>query len=279
MSEYHGIHPNLAEFALAVETLDPLPGNPRKGNVDAIAAALDTFGQVRPLVARRKDDGRYEILAGNHTFEAALRLDWTHVAVVVLDVDAEEGLAYAITDNRTVELGSTDDSLLYDALSAIIEDYGDLMEDLGWDEFELAVLDANMVTHDHEDTRGYVAPVLVVPVTDDDDDDDDNDADDDTPAVVPTPMVSPVARADAAGDVRLTAPESVDAREAVASGATAVNAAGTTRAVIQYTLTFDAYEQQKRWYEFMRYLRESSVYEGDTNVERLLNFVESHADF
>lgn len=258
----HMIHPNLADFAIPIDAFDHLPSNPRKGNVAAIAAALDAFGQVKPIVAREKDDGRYEVLAGNHTLDAARHLQWTHLAAVILNVDATEGLAYAISDNRTVELGATDEALLYDALGAIIEDYADLMEELGWDEFELAVLDGRADEMTDTDTRGYVAPVVITP-----------------PADAPAPMSAPVAVRAEDGEVRLEAPAGTNVREAVAAGSTAIGVAGDPRAVIQYTITFDTYEQQRRWYEFMRWLRESSAYAGDTNVERLLDFAESHADF
>lgn len=261
------IHPSLKEFAIEVDKFDHLPNNPRRGNVAAIAAALEEFGQVKPIVVRQKDD-RYEILAGNHTLDAAITLGWEHIAAIVLDVDAERGLAYAVTDNRTVELGYTDEELLYDALGAIIDDYGDLMEDLGWDEFELAVLDSNMTQVDNEDTRGYVAPVVISPFTETPK----------TPEPSPMNVIAPIAARDEDGEVRLTAPSQIDTKTAVTAGSTAVGAAGSTRAVIQYTLTFDTYEQQKRWYDFMRWLRESPVYSGDTNIERLLDFIESHSE-
>ena len=73
---------------------------------------------------------------------------------------------------------------------------------------------------------------------------------------------------------------------AVAAGATrylevpeVTFSGGGGSAVVQYTLVFDDADQQKDWYQFIRYLKSSPVYEGDTTSERLMNFVQSHADY
>lgn len=268
------IHPDLAHLAVPLDQLDALPANPHKGDVEAIMASYAEFGQVKPIVGRRKDDGRIEIVAGNHQTEGARRLGWDAIAVLVEDWDATRGLAFAITENRTQELGTDDDDLLYDALGVVIEDYGELLDDLGWDEFELAVLDSHSGGGHDDDVRGYIAPVIINPP---------GDTSSPSPSPSPTSLsghapVAPVTETDADGEVRLRAPESVDERTAVTAGSTAVGAAGTTRAVIQYTLTFDDYEQQQRWYRFMRWLRAAPAYVGETNVERLLDFIDAHAE-
>lgn len=51
------------------------------------------------------------------------------------------------------------------------------------------------------------------------------------------------------------------------------------KSVVQYTLVFDNPEQQRRWYEFIRFLRSSAVYGGETTAERLIEFIEAHAEF
>lgn len=97
----------LASSLVAIDTLEPWPGNPRHGDIDAIAASLDRFGQVRPILVR---EGR--IVAGHHVVAAAEVLGWTHVAVLEFTGDETEARAYLIADNRTSELGTTDDALL-----------------------------------------------------------------------------------------------------------------------------------------------------------------------
>lgn len=48
-----GVHPALADLAVPLVNLVPLPGNPRQGDVDAVARSYAAFGQRKPLVARR----------------------------------------------------------------------------------------------------------------------------------------------------------------------------------------------------------------------------------
>lgn len=68
--------------------LKPFDGNARMGDIGAISQSLATFGQYRPVVARR--DGT--VLVGNHTVLAAKALKWDTVSVVWLDVDDIEAI-------------------------------------------------------------------------------------------------------------------------------------------------------------------------------------------
>jgi DNA polymerase elongation subunit (family B) len=52
-----GIHPSLKSLAVDIDTLDYLEGNPRIGNVEAIMASYTEFGQVKPIVAKKNEDG------------------------------------------------------------------------------------------------------------------------------------------------------------------------------------------------------------------------------
>jgi hypothetical protein len=75
------IVPDLTRLALPVDRLTPLPENPRQGDVEAVARSYATFGQRKPIVARREGDGGI-VTAGNQQLTAARRLGWTHIAVV-----------------------------------------------------------------------------------------------------------------------------------------------------------------------------------------------------
>jgi DNA modification methylase len=123
-----------------VDGLSLLPGNPRIGNVDAVAASLARFGQLKPIVARA--DGT--VVAGNHTLQAARQLGWDRIAVVRIDVDEATAKAFALADNRTAELGGYDDV----ALAALIAEVADadeaLLADTGWDTVSVAELLASL---------------------------------------------------------------------------------------------------------------------------------------
>lgn len=90
-----------------IDAVTPDPGNPRQGDVDAIAGSLRVNGQYRPIVA----DGRTgEIIAGNHTWKAAKRLGWATIAVTFLDVEPQHAAAIGLDDNRLSDLARTDDA-------------------------------------------------------------------------------------------------------------------------------------------------------------------------
>lgn len=125
------IIPELQHLAVDVDSLTELPGNPRRGDVDAVAASLARFGQRKPVIVRASDR---TITAGNHTWKAARQLGWTTIAALVLDDDEATSAAFALADNRTSELGSYDEA----DLLALIRTVGDLdpsmLADAGWSE-------------------------------------------------------------------------------------------------------------------------------------------------
>lgn len=92
----------LAPFLMPVGDLHVHPRNPRQGEVAEIAASLKRFGQVRLVLA--SPDGT--IIAGNHTYLAAVELGWPEVAAVVNEwASEEEARDYLLADNRLGDLG------------------------------------------------------------------------------------------------------------------------------------------------------------------------------
>ncbi len=252
------IDPTLMPFAVSIESLVPLPGNPRKGNVEAIMASYREFGQVKPIVVRPNGDGTSTVVAGNHQLEAAKRLGWAQIAAVQYEVDDKKATAFALADNRTSELGHTDPELLDNILSAVTFDYGELLDGLGWDEFELAAIgeQADRLESIAADDAGYVAPQIIEPIS--------------------RPEIT---REVTSEGERIVPTGEVDSKSVAATGSTSIGQSGSQQAVVQYTLVFDGADQQKRWYDFVRWLRSDPGYDGNTTAERLMNFVEAHADF
>jgi ParB-like chromosome segregation protein Spo0J len=101
-----------------VIALKPFSGNARTGDIGAIVQSLMTFGQYRPVVARRNGT----VLVGNHTVEAARALKWEKVSVVWIDVDDEEAIRIAIVDNRTTDMATYNAENLKNLL-AEVSDY------------------------------------------------------------------------------------------------------------------------------------------------------------
>lgn len=101
---------------VSVTALERYPNNPRKGNVDLIAESLDTYGQYKPITVNRRNG---QILAGNHTYQAALKLGWTEIDAVFVDVDDTTAAKIVAMDNRTSDLGAYDKQILADLLKNV----------------------------------------------------------------------------------------------------------------------------------------------------------------
>lgn len=121
-----------------IHSIVPLPGNPRRGDVDAVARSLRRFGQAKPIVVSRETR---EVIAGNHTHAAALQLGWERIWVAWFDGTPEEARAYAAADNRTHDLGSYDDAALAALLSSVAA-VGDaeLLAATSYDDADIAAL-------------------------------------------------------------------------------------------------------------------------------------------
>ena len=259
------IHPSLKKMAVEISSLTPLKGNPRVGNVEAIMASYSEFGQVKPIVARKNEDGTATVLAGNHQLAAAEALGWNEIAVVFLDADDKRANAFAIADNRTMELGYTDPELLMDMLLDISEYYPELMESLEWDEFELANYESDIAQANAEDevrsVRKEVAEAAKRKLESESGD----------------AIHELVAEGDD-GERRIFAPSEMDQSEIAVRGSSGVVPGAAPQAVVQYTIVFDTPDQQGRWYEFIRWLRSNPSIDGTTTSERLMNFIGEHCE-
>ncbi|GAA2136951.1 hypothetical protein GCM10009760_16850 [Kitasatospora kazusensis] len=124
----------LLPLAVPVGDLSPYHRNPRTGDLAAISDSLTVNGQYRAIVVNRGTlTGRpNEILAGNHTFKAALELGWDHIAVTWIDVDDEAAARIVIVDNRTSDLAGYDTALLADILAELPD-----LEGTGYDQDDL----------------------------------------------------------------------------------------------------------------------------------------------
>lgn len=265
------VHPSLADLALPLERLVALPGNPRVGNVDAIAASYEEFGQLKPIVVQPNDDGTYTVVAGNHQVEAARQLGWREIAAVQMDADDEQAVAFALVDNRVTELGRTDPELLHDLLGEVVAVYPELFDAVGWDDFEYAALETSVqqMTDVASGAAGaYVPPTLVA-----------RPGDPLPGAGGPQPDIAIGINGDGEEENQFVVPAGVDQRSTIVAGAPtmAEGQSGPRKASFQYAIVFDDGDQLKAWWDFVRYLRGSPVYEGETIAARLLAFIDAHS--
>ena len=257
----HNICKELADSAVSLESLTPWNDNPHNGNVPAIMASYKEFGQMKSIVIHANDDDTYTIIAGNHQAEAAQRLGWTHIAATVFIGTRQQAIAFALADNRTTQLGSDDPVLLHEAVVSVMDEYPEMFDSLGWDDFQMAAMEEQVEYLNAADAAptGYIAPVLI------------SQPGEETPKSISANSVS-------VEDEQIFAPASVNTIDAVTRGAGAVGSAGA-KSIVQYMLVFDDADQQRRWYDFLRWLRADVEINGETTAERLLDFLEARVDF
>lgn len=127
---------DLSVEKVPIDELNPYHRNPRRGEVAKIAESLRARGQYRPIVVNRgtKTDHTNEILAGNHTWQAAKSLKWDTIQVVFVDVDADQAAQIVLADNRLADIGSYDAA----ALAEVVESVGDPTLGTGYSDDDIA---------------------------------------------------------------------------------------------------------------------------------------------
>lgn len=276
-----GIHESLVHMAVDIDALVPLHNNPRHGDVEAIMSSYLEFGQIKPIVIRPNDDGTATVIAGNHQLEAARRLGWNKIAAVQYDVDDTRAMAFAIADNRTMELGYTEPEMLNEVILELADVYPELIDGLGWDEFATAEIEQRLIREERaviEPGAGFIPPVIVSS---------DRTGFDDEPTEVVIPLQPPAPRLDTStvsltqtddGKQRIDIKPGIDQRDAVVRGSTTVSSSGSPQAVVQYTIVFDNPNQQSRWYGFIKWLKADPAIDGTTIGQRLIDFIGQHTE-
>jgi ParB family chromosome partitioning protein len=92
-----------AVFSCPVERITPRRDQPRRSFDDAaledLAATIAEHGIIQPLVVRRTDDDRFELIAGERRWRAAQRAGKKEVPVVVKDVSPDAAFEMALVEN------------------------------------------------------------------------------------------------------------------------------------------------------------------------------------
>lgn len=83
--------------------LEPNPYQPRKEfdekELDELSASLQTHGLLQPIVVRQVSGNRFQIIAGERRYRAAMRAGWTEMPVHCLSVDDRQMAELALTEN------------------------------------------------------------------------------------------------------------------------------------------------------------------------------------
>ncbi len=90
---------------LDIDLLDPNPDQPRQNfsekEMASLSQSIKSKGVIIPLVVRKKEDGRYEIIAGERRLRAAKMAELTEIPVIIKEnmEDPSDGLVMALLEN------------------------------------------------------------------------------------------------------------------------------------------------------------------------------------
>src|SRR5690349_12441988 len=85
---------------VSIEMLDPNPNQPRQvmGDLSELMASVAEKGIIEPLIVRQRG-GRYQIIAGERRYHAAVQVGLREVPAVVREVDDVEVMELALVEN------------------------------------------------------------------------------------------------------------------------------------------------------------------------------------
>ena len=107
-------------FICPIEDIRPHAGQPRKTftpeKLEELAASIREKGIIQPLVVR-KNDGHYELIAGERRWRAAQKAGLHEVPVVIQDVSEDTAMEMALIENiQREDLNAVEEADAYRAL-------------------------------------------------------------------------------------------------------------------------------------------------------------------
>lgn len=111
----------LRVWKIGIEKLKPNPKQPRqvfdKEPLDELAASIKEKGILQPLLARKLNDGNFEIIAGERRWRAAQLADLKEVPVLIKETSDKETLELALIENiQRQDLNPIEEAEAYDYL-------------------------------------------------------------------------------------------------------------------------------------------------------------------
>jgi ParB family transcriptional regulator, chromosome partitioning protein len=118
---------------LPIELLHPNPNNPRKTfheeELEDLSRSIREKGLLQPLVVRQRDDGEYEIVAGERRWRASQRAGLHELPVLIRELSDGETLEIALIENiQRADLNPLEEARAY----------GQLLEQFSYTQQQLA---------------------------------------------------------------------------------------------------------------------------------------------
>jgi ParB family chromosome partitioning protein len=161
---------------IQTDRVDPNPNQPRlaidPGNLDDLTASIREHGVLQPILVRPVTGNRYQLVAGERRWRAAIAAGLEAIPAMIEDVDDETALEIAIIENlQREDLSPLDEALIYDRM---IRQFGysirklaqKLGKDKGYLENRLRLADAPQEIRDlvtvRKDTLSHAYELLKV---------------------------------------------------------------------------------------------------------------------
>lgn len=114
-----------------IMSIERNPFQPRlefnEAELDQLSASLQAHGLLQPIVVRKVED-RYQIVAGERRFRAAMRAGWSEIPVHCLSVDDRQMVELALTENlQRKDLNAIEKAV---SMAHYLEMYGGTHEEL-----------------------------------------------------------------------------------------------------------------------------------------------------
>ena len=112
-----------------IDQVDPNPDQPRQvmGDLSELMASISEQGILEPLIVRPRR-GRFQIVAGERRYQAAVRLALDEVPVVIREVADREMVEIALVENlQRKDLSPFEEA---EALQALVQEHGFKHDDL-----------------------------------------------------------------------------------------------------------------------------------------------------
>lgn len=107
---------------LAIASIEPLAGNPRKhfdeAALDELAASIAARGVIQPIIVRPRGQGRFELVAGERRWRAAQKARLHEIPALVRELSDREVMALALIENlQREDLNPVEEARAYQRLS------------------------------------------------------------------------------------------------------------------------------------------------------------------
>src|SRR5690606_12992843 len=103
---------------LPVKQIQPNRYQPRsvfnEEKIEELAKTINTHGIIQPIVVRKAEDGKFEIIAGERRWRAVQLLGWENVSAIIREMNDAQTASVALIENlQREELTVIEEAVAY----------------------------------------------------------------------------------------------------------------------------------------------------------------------